>query len=336
MSASLLMDALIVLLLVGLAGWTVMVRDGFASIAGFVAFGVMLMLAWFRLRSPDVALTEGAIATGLSGIVLFSAQARVDRRARMNGSARMDEDLRASNAPRDSAAMDPDHPGVAVRAAVALLSVVVTIMLALVVIHAVEPAPSLSAKAAADLPALGLGNAVNGVLLGFRALDTLLEKVVVFLATVGIWSLAHDRAWLRAPVIAAEPRHGAITLLARVLTPFGVIFAFYLLWNGADHPGGAFAAAAVLAAMWLLTAMAGLTRLPSIASHRLRVAIVVGPVAFIAVAFLGIVVAGAFLAYPEAWAKALIIVVEIPLTISVAVMLTLLVAGPPAESSAPC
>jgi hypothetical protein len=43
----------------------------------------------------------------------------------------------------------------------------------------------------------------------------------------------------------------------------------------------------------------------------------------------GFVIADAFLAYPEAWAKPLIIVIEIALVLSIAATLGLLVAGPP-------
>jgi hypothetical protein len=56
---------------------------------------------------------------------------------------------------------------------------------------------------------------------------------------------------------------------------------------------------------------------------------VVGPALFIAIGLLGFVVADAFLAYPEAYAKPLIIVIEVALVLSIAATLALLVAGPP-------
>jgi hypothetical protein len=39
--------------------------------------------------------------------------------------------------------------------------------------------------------------------------------------------------------------------------------------------------------------------------------------------------AGAFLAYPAAYAKLLILTIEVPVTLSIATTLALLVAGPP-------
>jgi hypothetical protein len=61
----------------------------------------------------------------------------------------------------------------------------------------------------------------------------------------------------------------------------------------------------------------------------LRLLLVAGPAVFFAVGFAGFAMAGAFLAYPEAYAKLLILIIEIPLTLSIAATLALLVAGPP-------
>ena len=54
-------------------------------------------------------------------------------------------------------------------------------------------APTLAPQAAANIAATGLGNPVTAVLMAYRAIDTLLETVVLLLALVGIWSLAPDR-----------------------------------------------------------------------------------------------------------------------------------------------
>ena len=71
--------------------------------------------------------------------------------------------------------------------------------LGMIVLLLPEPAPSLAPEAVANLGATQLGNPVTAVLLGYRAFDTLLEKIVLLLAVIGVWSLAPDRAWGRAP-----------------------------------------------------------------------------------------------------------------------------------------
>jgi hypothetical protein len=59
--------------------------------------------------------------------------------------------------------------------------------------------------AMANLSASGLGNPVAGVLFVYRSLDTLLEKVVLLLALVGVWSLAPDRLWGGVPGLIPNP-----------------------------------------------------------------------------------------------------------------------------------
>jgi multisubunit Na+/H+ antiporter MnhB subunit len=193
-----------------------------------------------------------------------------------------------------------------------------------------EPAPSLAPEAAAGLPSTGLGNPITGVLMAYRGFDTLLEKVVLVLALIGVWSLAPDASWGGIPwPRRPRPPEGALVFLARLLPPIGLVVGVYMLWVGADEPGGAFQGGALLAAMWLLAIMAGLVEPPAVSSRRLRFALVGGPLVFIAVGLAGFGLAGHFLAYPEAWAKPLIIAIEIALTLSIAATLGLLVAGPP-------
>ena len=310
MSAVMGVDLALIVLLVALAWWVLAARDAFAAIAGFVAYGLVLMLAWMRLAGPDVALTEGAIGSGLSGLMLFGAAARLRRKG------------------QEAATASPPA-GTAMRVGTGLLCAGVVAALAAIVLQLPEPAPTLAPKAAANLVATGLGNPVTGVLLAYRALDTLLEKVGLFLALIGVWSLAPDRAWGGTPCIPSVESNGALRLLAQVLPPFGILVGIHMVWNGADAPGGAFPGSAVLAAMWILALAAGLTRLPAVSCRRLRMAIIIGPAVFLLVAFAGFGLAGAFLAYPDGWAKPLIVAIELPLILSIAVILTLLIAGPP-------
>ena len=66
----------------------------------------------------------------------------------------------------------------------------------------------------------------------------------------------------------------------------------------------------------------------------LRAGIVVGPLVFIAVGVLGLWTAGAFLGYPEGWAKPLILVIEVALLPTLALVLALLMNGPPSRGGA--
>jgi multisubunit Na+/H+ antiporter MnhB subunit len=305
-------DAILAGTVLGVAAWIVVARETFAAVAGFIAYGLLLALVWVRLGAPDVALTEAAIGGGVTGVLLLGAAARLPGGATV-----------------------PDvWPAAPLRLVAGALCTVIAAALAAVVLLLPEPAPTLAPQAAAALPATGLGNPVTGVLMAYRALDTLLEKVVLVLALIGVWSLAQDASWggVPGPQGRAARAPDALVFLARLLPPVGIVVAVYLLWLGADEPGGAFQGGALLAAMWILMMMAGLAAPPAVSDRRLRLALVVGPAVFLAIGLAGFFSAGAFLAYPEPWAKPLIVLVEAAKIVSVAAALALLVAGPPQRS----
>ena len=131
------------------------------------------------------------------------------------------------------------------------------------------------------LPETGLGNPVTAVLIAYRAFDTMLEKVVLVLAVVGVWSLAADRYWGGAPGEArAERPEPTLAFLAQVLAPLGILVGIHVFWVGADEPGGAFQGGAILAAMWIIVMMARLTEAPQTNAFWLRLALVAGPLVF--------------------------------------------------------
>ncbi len=297
------------LLLLGLAVWIIVVRSTFAAVVGFVAYGIILALVWMRLHAPDIALTEVAIGSGLTGVLLLGAGSR----------------LRATEGNENAHA-----PGVLVRAAAASLCLAVTAALAVVVLLLPEPAPSLAPLVAANLQHTALGNPVTAVLIAFRATDTMLEVLVLLLALAGAWSLAPDRLWGGYPGLRhqADP-NGILAYAARRLPPLGIIVALYLFYAGSDGPGGEFQSATVLAAMWLLAMLAGVTHAPPTGAWRVRALLIMGSTVFLAVGIVGMFTAGAFLAYPEGWAKLFILVIEVPVTLSIAVALGMLMAGAP-------
>ena len=69
-----------------------------------------------------------------------------------------------------------------------------------------DQGPSLAPQSMQHLPETGLGNPVTAVLIAYRAFDTMLEKVVLVLAVVGVWSLAADKYWGGAPGEARAAR----------------------------------------------------------------------------------------------------------------------------------
>jgi multisubunit Na+/H+ antiporter MnhB subunit len=302
-------DTGLAVLVLGVAVWTIATRDTFAAVVGFVAYGLLLALVWVRLAAPDVALTEAAIGSGVTGGLLLGASTRLRR---------------------TETAAAGEEPGVILRLAAALFCTLVSAGLAAIVLLLPEPAPTLAPQAAANLAATGLGNPVTAVLMAYRAIDTLLETVVLLLALVGIWSLAPDRVWggFPGPRRHADP-DGVLTFIAQLLVPVGILVGIHVFWVGSVAPGGEFQGATILAAMWILVMMAGLVDTPQVSRRWLRLLLIVGPAVFFAIGLAGFAMSDAFLAYPIDYAKLLILTIEIPVTLSIAATLALLVAGPP-------
>lgn len=75
-----LFDAAVAALLIAIAWRALSVEDLFRAVVLFIAFGLVMALAWVRLEAPDVALAEAAIGAGLTGALLLDTLGRLRRR----------------------------------------------------------------------------------------------------------------------------------------------------------------------------------------------------------------------------------------------------------------
>jgi multisubunit Na+/H+ antiporter MnhB subunit len=303
------LDVGLAFLVFAVAAWTVFAPGAFAATVGYVVYGLLLSLVWIRLFAVDVALTEAAIGSGVTGVLLIGAAARL-RGAETTGAQEALTGL--------------------TRLFAAGLCLIVAAALAGVVLLLPDQGPTLAPQSMQRLPETGLGNPVTAVLIAYRSFDTMLEKIVLVLAVIGVWSLAADRYWGGAPGEArAERPEPTLAFFAQVLAPIGILVGVHVFWVGADEPGGAFQGGAILAAMWMIVMMARLTEAPQARSFWLRLALIAGPVVFLAAGVAGAVIAGGFFAYPPGLAKPMILFIETFMTFTIAVTLAMLVAGPP-------
>jgi hypothetical protein len=81
-----------------------------------------------------------------------------------------------------------------------------------------------------------------------------------------------------------------------------------------------------------LTLLAGLSDVPRL-SRGVRLLLAVGPVTFLAVGLGGLFFGDAFLAYPVAFAKPIILVIEVGMLVSVTLTLGLMMSGVPQRSA---
>jgi len=321
----LLPDLVLSALLIMMAWGALYAPTRYDAMALFVAFGVVVALIWARLGAPDLALAEAAIGAGLTGVLLLQA---------------------ARQLPADTATEPRRVPwfGGSI-----FFLVLTTILFAMYLLtdNALSLAPVVSSEAL--LPAVtrvpemvaesmsdsGVGYPVTAVLLNFRAWDTLLELMVLLLALTGVRQLYPGvPAQQQRSHAAAAPIWPLMLAWARFLAPVLVLTGGYLLWRGADGPGGAFQSGAMLAAAAVILRLTGLLPTLSWSSTLLRLSVVCGALLFLCVAVATEFLGDGWLVYPVAWAGGLIIAIELIATLSIAVTLSLLVAGEPRELSA--
>jgi len=73
MTAALAFDLLLSATLVWSAWRTLAARRLDQAVVMFIVFGLLMTLAWSRLKAPDIALAEAAIGAGLTGALLLDA-----------------------------------------------------------------------------------------------------------------------------------------------------------------------------------------------------------------------------------------------------------------------
>lgn len=310
------------LLMAGLLwlGWsTVSSPNLFRAIVLFIVFGLFMALIWARLAAPDVALAEAAIGAGLTGALLLDAY-----RVLLTSPPQQESTT--------SGRVSPDaNPFLS--AALALLGAVLVAGLGWALLTLPEPAFDPGSMARARVDESGVDHPVTAVLLNFRGYDTLLEITVLLLALLGAWAVGGVPSGMDSSrtTIHASP---LMETLIRLLVPVAVLTAGYLLWAGAQAPGGAFQAGAVLAAVGVLLSLSN--RFPAILivpSYLLRFLVAFGLTTFSAVALGVLIGSGNLLEYPALWAGPLILLIESALTLSIALTLALLFHGAPGLSA---
>lgn len=303
---TLALDTALCALLVAVALATVLGRGVFRTIVFFIIYGLLLSVAWVRLDAVDVALAEAAIGAGLTGLLFLAAFGKLTR---------------------TGAEAEPSPDRFHLPAALGCAGLTGAMVWAWFALPEPERPGSDLSKA---LPRAGVENPVTAVLLNFRAWDTLLESIVLFAALIALWMLTRDENWHDRLGLPQHVRPGGVmSSFGRLLPPVGLLAGVYLVYTGTDRPGGAFQGGTVLAAVGLVAAVAGLIRPPRVTDRPWRIALVVGPLVFLAAGIAGVVLGAGFLTLPESIAEGAIFAIELALALSIAVTLALLVIGPP-------
>jgi multisubunit Na+/H+ antiporter MnhB subunit len=183
-----------------------------------------------------------------------------------------------------------------------------------------------SPPVAQNLGAARVDQPVTAVLLNFRAYDTWLEIGVLVVVVVSVLTLHRSDGLATRTTESPDPVLGRVS---RLLLPFMLLVAGYLLWAGTHAPGGAFQSGAVLGAGGILLRVAGtapwleglMKGLP------LRLLSLIGFLAFVALGTGTLLGGRRFLEYPPDVAGTLIFVIEAAVTISIGWTLAFLYMG---------
>lgn len=300
-----LLDVLLLLTLLLLAWRALASTELFTGIIVFIGFGLMMALAWLRLRAPDIALAEAAIGAGLTGALLLNAYAKQGRATDEKPPATIKKSVRKQY----------------IRIIFFVAGVLLLIPLSWAILSLPLTGDGLRSNVGQQLSLSGVSNPVTAVLLNFRGYDTLLEIAVLLLAMLAIWVVnAHGTPSTPTP----QTRFTALWGLNATLTPILILTAGYVLWIGSSRPGGAFQAGALLGGAAVLLILSGYTL--NMRPFWVRLLAVLALLVFIATGA-ALTEKGAFLQYPTEWAGTLILLIETAATVSIGAILALLFLG---------
>ena len=70
-------EAILLTFLVAAATAICMMKHLLASVIIFAAYSVVMSVLWIMLAAPDLAITEAAVSTGISGVLYFVVIKRI-------------------------------------------------------------------------------------------------------------------------------------------------------------------------------------------------------------------------------------------------------------------
>lgn len=210
---------------------------------------------------------------------------------------------------------EPDARNPLYRVLLAGVTISIFLGLTFAILSLPPDAAGLAERVDAELAATGVRNSVTATLLHFRGYDTLLELAVLLLALIAIRAIRRGEA--------SPPRPGGeiLTVLAGLQAPAMILVAGYLLWAGADAPGGAFQAGAVLAAAGVLLVLAGVQLPQRTDGLQFRVGLIAGLAVFVGLGIAGVLASSAFLDYSRLGVRVVTLVLEGGATVSIGLVL---------------
>ncbi len=235
------------------------------SVLIFMGYSLVMSVIWMLLESPDLAITEAAVGAGITSVLFFVTLNRIHSMFKSETQTRKTE--RAFNVTN-------------FKRLYTIIAICFTIFFSLVLVLTVSYMPVTGAT---DNPAdnevmeryirdgleeTGATNIVAGMILDYRAFDTLGESHVLFVAAITVTVLLRldkkkrnpDDTMITETIGEAEeqdkiftPRHDTILQkVSLILVPIIFVFGIYVILNGHLSPGGGFSGGAIIGAGLIL------------------------------------------------------------------------------------
>ncbi len=176
----------------------------------------------------------------------------------------------------------------------------------------------------------GSENVVTSVILNYRGFDTNGEVTVIvtaLMAVIAVLAGAPDAG--RRPESDAVPVTPSVVVrfIVRVLAPFILVFAVYVILNGHVTPGGGFQGGTMLGALIIALTLVLDERTSArlIPMRPVRILQVIAPLTFVAVGVAGLAVWGDYLFFPRSEslrpiAEVMLVLIEIGIGLGGAVV----------------
>jgi multicomponent Na+:H+ antiporter subunit B len=153
---------------------------------------------------------------------------------------------------------------------------------------------------------IGIPNTVTSVLASYRGFDTFGELVVVFTAGIAVLMLlggAHSQPALRQRLDLVLADYRVLRVVSKMLLPFILLFALYVLFHGDFGPGGGFQAGVIFASGFVLYSLVfGLSQAQRLLPRRVLLWLIpFGVLLYGGVGVANMLLGGAFLDYGSLW-----------------------------------
>lgn len=306
-------------------GLTMVIRARKTQVMAFLGLGIVLSLVWFRLSNLDIGLAEAALGSGIlsAGLVALVATSSSQR-------SQHNEQLQQSKA------MPRWVSGLLGAVCVAVLTVVIGSIWSRVDQHM----PIWESDINPAMSELPVDHGITGVLLSFRAYDTLLESAVLMFAALLALAMMPEgslKAAATAPQNVPQLSHKySYSWAFRILAPILLLLGMWILFAGTSDAGGAFQSGAVIVGMLIMLHIAEV-RLEHFIRYWLVPLVVAGVCVFVLASALGPLMSQAWFTWPSTAVYGVILTIEITLTAGIAAALFVLYLAilQPAERSIP-